>query len=487
MGDVNFTIIDGGTTVQVPGASIQVVIGASFAGTAQALVATKNPVTLANTYVAGPLLEAATLAVLAGGTVLAMKSATVTPGTATAVTFTGTGTSVITLTLDATHGAYDTTLVKFLVVAGGTIGTVGITFKLSLDAGRNYGPILSLGTATTYLIPNLGVTLNFAAGNFVAADFAKFSTVEMLTDVASIKLCLDALQASQYASSGWGSMHIVGTLTGAQCSTLDGHMSTLGIGYIFSRACTSARDAAIPVAYGGAGETEAVWTAAVALDFSAVSAKRVAASAGYYNVPGIANAAAGAPAYRRSLAWLHAARQVQIPPQRHAGRVIDGAIGAIVNPTNDPLDGFIYHDERINVGISAARLIAARTYVGKQGFFIDQPSLLSPSGSKFSIMPYGNVMDVACSIAHQVGLNEINSDVRLNTNGTIFELEAKRIERAVMDVLEAQMISTSEISAAVVTVDRLNNVSTTSAVNLAIAIYARGYVLNENITIGFAT
>ena len=102
-------------------------------------------------------------------------------------------------------------------------------------------------------------------------------------------------------------------------------------------------------------------------------------------------------------------------------------------------------------------------------------------------MPYGNVMDVACGIAHQVGLNEINSDIRLNTNGTIYELEAKRIERAVLDALDAQMISTAEISSATVTVDRTNNVSTTSAVNIAIAIYARGYVLNENITIGFAS
>lgn len=487
MGDVNITIVDGGTTVQVPSASLQVVIGTAIAGTNAAIVATKNPVTLASTFTAGPLLQAATLAVLAGGTVLAIKAATISTGTASAVTFTGTGTSVLTLTLDGTHGAYDTTLARFKVVSGGTIGTTGITFQLSLDAGRNYGVVLSLGTAVSYTIPNLGVTINFAAGTLVAGDIATFSTVAPETNAASIQACLNSLQASQYASAGWGSMHVTGTYTGANASTLDGYMSTLATGYIFSRMVISARDAAIPVAYGGAGETEAAWTAAVAADFSAVSAKRVAACAGNYNVTGIANAAAGSPAYRRPLSWLLAARMVQIPPQRHAGRVLDGAIQAIVNPTSDPTDGFIYHDERMNVGITAARLIAARTFVGKQGFFIDQPNLLSPSGSRFNIMPYGNVMDVACGIAHQVGLNEINSDIRLNTNGTIYELEAKRIERAVMDALDAQMISTAEISSATVTVDRTNNVSTTSAVNIAIAIYARGYVLNENITIGFAS
>lgn len=147
-GDVQLTILDGGSVV-VPGLSIQVVIGTSSTGTAAQVVATQNPQTLITTFGYGPLVEAGALSALAGATVLAIKATSNTAGAAAAVTFTGTGTSVIT----ATGAANDSYLVQFLVVTGGTIASAGITFQLSLDAGRTFGPTLALGTANTYVIP----------------------------------------------------------------------------------------------------------------------------------------------------------------------------------------------------------------------------------------------------------------------------------------------------------------------------------------------
>ncbi len=77
-----------------------------------------------------------------------------------------TGTSVVTVT----GAPYDDAVIKFRVVAGGTIGTVGITFDYSLDGGRTYSGVIRLGTATSYLIPDTNVTLAFAAGTLVAGD-----------------------------------------------------------------------------------------------------------------------------------------------------------------------------------------------------------------------------------------------------------------------------------------------------------------------------
>jgi hypothetical protein len=55
------------------------------------------------------------------------------------------------------------------VVQGGTIGTSQIKLNLSLDGGRTFQPI-RLGTANSYALPNVGVTVSFAAGTLVAED-----------------------------------------------------------------------------------------------------------------------------------------------------------------------------------------------------------------------------------------------------------------------------------------------------------------------------
>jgi hypothetical protein len=204
------------------------------------------------------------------------------------------------------------------------------------------------------------------------------------------------------------------------------------------------------------------------------------------------NAAFGAPRYRRQLEWAEGVRQVGIPPQRHSGRVRDGSLANIVvDPISDPLDGFIYHDERINPGLDilqggAGRFASATTRTGLPGFYIVNPLLLSPIGSDFTMWPFGAVIDVACDIVHQVGQQYINADVRLNANGTIFKNDAAAIEVAIKGQLDALMTAVSMISGATVTVDLTNNVRTTSNVNITVAINARGYVLQETVTISLA-
>lgn len=485
-GDVNITIVDGGGAVAVvPSERVQLVMGCSSSGTAAQIVATSNPNTLKDNLGYGPLVEAAALACLAGATVLAMKTTTATPGSATAVQFTGSGGSVITVS----GTPYDDYFVEFLVVTGGTRGTAGITFQLSLDAGRNFGPVLALGTATTYAIPNTGITLNFAAGTLVAGDTAKFKCTAPAWDTAGVLACLQAFQASQYGAQGVGSMHLVGPCSGASASTLQTYLENLATGFIYNRLIVGARDAAAPAAWtGSSAESESTWIASLATDFSTVSARRICANGGHYNMPSAyANPVAGAPRYRRSLAFALAARQVRIPPQRHAGRVKDGSLAEIViDAVNDPADSFVYHDERINSGLDAARFSSARTRVGLPGFYSVNPNLMSPAGSQFSMLPFGNVIDIASDIAHTTGQQEINDDVRITASGTIDENDALHIEAAVDEQLDAQMTAAFMVSDAWMTLDRNWNVRATNKIKGTISVIPRGYVLEFDIDIMFA-
>jgi hypothetical protein len=499
-GEANITILDGGTAVVVPAASVQLVIGCCSAGTVGTIVATQNVNTLVTNCGYGPGVEAAAMACAAGGTVVFIKATNNAAGTATAVTFAGTGTSVLTVT----GAPLDDANVKFKFITGGTRGVTGITFQVSMDAGRSFGPVFSLGTAVSWTSPldaagrnPIGWTLNFAAGTIVALDTAIFSTCAPSWNDAGIQAALNTFQASQYASSGVGEIHVVGGITsaagqssgaaGADATAIGGYLETLRAGFIYNRVILSGRDSLTPVAWGGAGETEAVWYAAVALDYVAVSQRRVCASAGYYNMSGaVLQPAAGLPRYRRPGAWALACREVVIPPQRHAGRVKDGALSQIVvDPANDPGDGFVYHDERINSTLDGARFTSFRTRVGKPGFFVVNPNLMSGTGSVFTILPLGLVMDVACAIVHQIGQSEVNDDIRLNASGTIFENNARTIETEITNALTSQMPPASMSSNPIVSVDRTNNVRTTSNVNIAVTIYSRGYILQETITIGF--
>jgi Protein of unknown function (DUF2586) len=483
-GDVELTILDGGAgVVVVPSSSIQVVIGTCSGGTVSQVVATRNANTLQGAVGYGPAVDAAAMSIAAGGTVLFIKAATGTAGAASAVTAFSTGTSVVTVT----GNPYDAYLVKMLVTAGGTRGTAGIRFKISLDAGRTYGLEISLGTAVTYVIPNTGLTLAFATGTMVAGESVTFGCTEPLCTASAVVTALAALEASPYSSTGWGSLHIVGTRDSTAIGTIKTQLETMATAKTFTRAIVSLRDNALPTAYGGAGETDATWSAAIALDMSAVDAKRFCAVGGHYNMASAFPVLGTAPVMRRPGAFALAARQVAIAPQTHAGRVSDGAIAQIiVDPVNDPTDGFNYHDEHNAPALDVARITSFRKRKGKGGMFVVNPKLLSGAGSVFTMLPLGNVMDIGCSLLNQENSKYINSDIKLNTNGTIDEREAQRIEAAVRGVLRDQMLAKSMISDFAYAIDRSTNIRTTSTVVFAATLYARGYVLEIDGTVGLA-
>jgi hypothetical protein len=279
----------------------------------------------------------------------------------------------------------------------------------------------------------------------------------------------------------------ISALSNGSTGTLD----ALTASYLFERAIVTLRDASCPAAFGGSGESEAAWTTAIGLLSSVTTGNnglRVCPCAGYYNTPSaFPLALTGSSSYRRPLAWSLAAREVAIPPQRHAGRVKDRALSTIVvNPATDPQDGFIYHDELINPGIDALRITSARTRRGLGvAFYIVNPNLSSTPGSVFTILPLGLVMDRACTIVHEIGQQIINEDLRLTSAGTLVENDAKAIEAALGGAIQSQMLASNMISGFTITVDRTNNVLATNAVNVAVTIESRGYILTENVQISY--
>ena len=504
---VTISVQDNGASaaLSVPQSNVQLVIGVAIGGTANQPYASTSPAAIQTQFIGGPLMEAAGLVAQAGNVPICISCPVAAAGTANAVqaTVPGGSTSTVTVTVDSTYGAWDQYFVRLRVPAGGggTIGTAGIVVQVSLDAGKNWGSPIALGTATSlYLgsgvlntptVGGTGIRLNFGAGTMVAGDYWSFGTNAPTWNDAGVEAALAAFFASQYAVEGVGSIHIVGVCAAGDITAFQTSLTTGTAGYVYTRAIVELRDALQPTAWGGSGETEATWIAALAaVVVGETSQPRICTDGGYYNTPSpYMNAAGGAPAYRRPLAWSHAVRRTQIPLQRRAGRVKDGPYSTIVvSPASDPTDGFIYHDERVTPGLNAARIGSAMTWPKKgQGFFQCQEPLLSAPGSQFTEIAIGNVLDAACDIGYASGVEEVSDDLLAQSNGTLDPVALNTFQGEVQNALNEGLIQTPLVSAVTATVSKSQNVVATGIIPIAISVLPRGYANAITETISLST
>lgn len=501
---VSIEVVDNGASaaLSVPQSRVQLKIGCAVGGTPNVPFATTNPQALQGEFIGGPLVEAGGLVCQVGNVCVAVSCPIVTKGTAGAVqTGSGnTGATVLTATLDATNGAWDTYYVKVRCLTGGTIGTPGVVIQVSLDGGKNWGSPIPLGSATALYLGQgslssavaggTGVQLNFTTATIVAGDTWQFYTIGPQWNTAGVDAAIDAYLASQFAVAGVGSVHLVGPCAGStDISTVQSALQSGTTGYVYQRAIVELRDALQPTAWGGSGETESAWMTALGTFVAGTTAPRVDADGGYYNMPSaFANQAGGLPAYRRPLAWAHAVRRTQIPLQRRSGRVKDGPLANIaVNPSSDPADGFIYHDERVTPGLNAARIGSAMTWPKKgAGFFQCQEALLCAPGSQFTEIVIGNVLDVACAIGYAAGVEEVSDDLLLQANGTLDPTARTVFQAKIQQALDQGMVQTPLVSSVTAIVSPTANVRDTGNIPVTITVNPRGYVNAISETINLA-
>ena len=443
-----------------------------------------------------------------GGTV-AVKGAVVGGTSGSGTGFQGTAAPFFTGTPN------DTYYVMVVCQTGFTVGTTGGTILVSLDAGRNFGLPIAVGTATTIALKDVGgldtgLTLNlggsgktWAGGGVVngaaVGDYVRASTSGPEPNAAGITSALDSLMAYLAGTStAFPLVQVVmSTAAASDATTINTALADMATDYTFVRGIISSRDAHPPAAWGGQSpETEATWQASVIADFAATTAVRICTTAGYYNMPtAFPTQFAGAPSYRRPLSFALGARQVTIAPQRHAGKV-GGAQGGsitqiVVSPTRDQSDGFIYHNEAINPAFdyflpgAVGRFAAARTHARKPGFFFADPLTLAAAGSSFTLLPRAIVIDNACDAAYFALIEFEAADLITNANGTLSDASAATVRAAIGQALD-QMKGASQISGYTVVVDQTQNIQVTQTLVATITILGVAYVLQSNVTIGYA-
>ena len=187
-----------GLSIQaLPGKQLMI-IGPADAGPIATPIAKTRGSDVISTFASGPLVEAACYAIknyrlqvvcvrVDSSSVSAFSDVTRT---------TGHGSSVVTVhTGSATSQNAE---VIAMIASGGTVGTAGITYRISTDGGDNYGALTPLGTANSIVVP-LGdtenLTLSLAAGTLAASEI-----ISLFANVVAAG-SFGTLDTSQYPGS----------------------------------------------------------------------------------------------------------------------------------------------------------------------------------------------------------------------------------------------------------------------------------------------
>lgn len=438
------------------------VVGVCSSGTANTVYAFTDVQTLKDTLGTGPLVEAAAfILAIAGGTVVCCKSAASTAATAGSVTKTGTGLSVLTTTGSTPLDSYQ---VRVLIMQGGANPASGtVTFKLSLDGGRTYGPELALPTGGTYTGAQAayGITLVFSAATLVAGDYYEFTTTAPAYTTGDLTTAIDALLAD---ARTWFLLYAAGVPADATAlqgvhALLASKMATAAAAYRYARAAVQVHD-----------DTDGNIATAVA----ALSDTRVMLAAGFVN---LLSQTTGMTT-KRGASIPVVARAAAVPPGEDLGRVATGPVKGVVT---------LLRDEGKTPALDFLQLATLRTHTGLSGVYVTNGAVKAGAGSDFKFLQYGRVMDLASGAVRGGMLRFLNDSVRVNsTTGLILEADAKTIEAFIERALRDAVTVPGYASDCSVAVDRTVNILSTQQLKVKFRVIPLGYAKFIDGEIGFS-
>lgn len=410
---------DGQTGVVLPGEEgICAIIAPATSGTNNQPTPMTSPNSAVATFTSGFLATALVYMMqVAGNPVVAVKANATTNGAYGSMTLTGTGTTTPSAT-SATHPLDDFN-VLITCTLGGTLGTGPITLTYSLDGGITTSPPVALGTATTFAIPNTGISVDFthSSNTLVTGDTITFLTTGPRMNQTDLDNALTALLAY---GGPWESVLVLGldasaTIVGDLDTTLSGIENPRGIFRFFG----------INSAYKASGTSEATYLSTMTSAFASAASIRgfVAADQGDMADP-IWKCTMARPAALFVMARLMAS-EIEVD----AARVSDGPLPncTILDARNNPT----HHNEDSSPGLDAIRLVTLRTIPGENGTYVCNPNVISSPGSDYVYMQHVRVMNKACTIAFQELQRLLSSGVASNAAGHIAEGDAQAFEEHV--------------------------------------------------------
>jgi hypothetical protein len=418
---------------------ILAIIAASSIGTANVAQAYTDDQKPQTDLGVGPLVDFGAYDITQTGNpaVLVKSTATIAGGYGTVARGTSTGTSVPSAGGTAPFDEYN---VAIRFITGGTIGVTGITFQYALDGGESsnsWSAVQALGVSTTLTIPGTGVSFTMGAGTVVLGDTIACQCTRPKSNTSDMTAALEALRVAKIPfetvliDADADSTMVAALDTWIAARDLEGRYYTGATNCVFKTGAQS------DAAYQTALQTAFASTTSTAI-FVAADACDVISTVNHVFM-------------RRPAALVVAVRGMSIDVAVDAAFVGTGPLPncRIYDAKNQPK----YHDESKSPGLDDLRLTTLRSWPSQDGVFVNNPKLISPTGSDYVYWQHARLMKLAdgitfdelvrqCSIGVHTQPNKVNSNVQ-----NIAEPDAQKIEGSVSKKLQAQLVPVRATSA----------------------------------------
>lgn len=404
--------------------------------------------------------------------VVVCKVATSTPGSYGTFTTTGAPTTTPSAITAGATKPVDRFAVILKFTTAGTVGTTGIKYRVSLDNGESYGAETALGTATSIVVPDTGITIALAAGGVAVGETVTFKTEGPTASLADIGPCLDALKATglNYEAVLVGSVKADATTINGVRTALDGFMAR----GLSKRAFINVRP------WDVSSETAQTYIDALTIISTAArigTRVDVCADGGY--APSLIR---GISMWRPTSLAL-AGRVAKISLGTDAAYVSDGPVDSfsIIDKDGNPVGW----DEASTPGLDDLGFVTLRTFARRAGAFIGNPRVFSPIGSDFVFDQQDRCMCAAEERAYDFLTEELSGRKRkdpvLGPDGEVYILEADIAEMERRATLDLKDVLKQEVNDARVTLSRVDDVGANSGavvtvtVELVSLVYLKGF------------
>lgn len=466
------TVKDGGIGVVRPSASYVAVVGPSSGGTLN----TPTAITRVDGLGSGPGVEAAAL-VLRGGTPVLYVRADSDPVPIAGVKTTRVSGSTSVASVDATVDPLDDAQIVVEIVTGGTVGTDGIAYRYSLDAGRSWSKKLKLGTATTLTVSGY-IKLNFASGDLDAGDKFEATCVAPTCSASQLQDAFAALKQSSLQFRRLVVASVVGTAEAGAVDTFaiaqqDANQPFRWIGNLRMLDNSDLSDIET-------GEEYQTFADGVIDVYSSVYANLYAREA--Y----VTSAVTGREERRPAMFGI-LARQCSVEEHIDISAPIYGALpGVRIRGLDGNPDPLVYDGELDGGALDDLGLATLRSWSGVSGgAFCTNPRCPVGVGSDYQYIHRGLVMDLAHVTAYQDLVMILSVPTLTNTDGTIAETAAVGIEDRLLGKLNNTLVRVGKTSSVDCAITRTNNLAATELVLADVGCFPLGYPKRVGLTIGY--
>lgn len=436
---------DGNLGVALDTERILAVIAPATSGDLNVAYSFATPSDLVDKFAGGKLVESCALLIQQGVPVISVRCSASVLGTYSAIDRTAvTGTGVIAAGTTKPADDFD---VVVQIVTGGTLGTAGIVFHYSLDAGVNWSAGVQLGTSLTMTLEQgVSFALSGAAGTLLAGDTWTCSTTgprASSTDLAA------AFTALQDYDGEWLRILVLADADSTILGQCDAYAKSYWADGKYPEIVTNTRAR-------GAAETRPAYQSALALISAAVQSTEISCCVDQCEM----TSAVSGRRLRQPQAIAYAARLMQNDDSEDASAPADGALTNVFLAT--AAGAKVYHDERRNPGLDALGFTTFRTYRGKPrlpGVYVNNPRLLAGSTSDYQFFQHSALENRIIEKTYALLLPRLSRGVMCNaTTGRIRADVAAAIEDDVNGILRAEFVDTKRASAVQFALSRTDDV-----------------------------